>query len=203
MAKKIPFWMWPMSWGMSGKTRKVAELEYYHKGMQLEIELAKLNLGEDTKAYTVAKLDIDLKFNKIDQQTYDYEKISIEYPNKESKDYKVAKLDLDRKYKLIEEAVYQKDRSDLLEEPYVGIPNLKFDPQNPSGCYFELDYNKYFVKFLEENGYTGINDEAIVNRWFNDVCLSVVEELYQNNTEERPEIIVKKVKLEDGKTEHR
>ena len=38
----------------------------------------------------------------------------------------------------------------------------------------ELDWNDHFVKFLHENGYTGNNDEDIVNKWFNDVCRTVL-----------------------------
>ena len=38
----------------------------------------------------------------------------------------------------------------------------------------ELDWNDHFVKFLHENGYTGENDEAVVNKWFNDVCRTVL-----------------------------
>ena len=30
------------------------------------------------------------------------------------------------------------------------------------------------VKFLHENGYTGESDEAVVNKWFNDVCRTVL-----------------------------
>ena len=38
----------------------------------------------------------------------------------------------------------------------------------------ELDWNDHFVKFLHENGYTAENDEAVVNKWFNDVCRTVL-----------------------------
>ena len=30
------------------------------------------------------------------------------------------------------------------------------------------------VKFLHENGYTGKSDEDVVNKWFNDVCRTVL-----------------------------
>ena len=40
---KLPFWIFPGSWGLSGKTRKIAEAEYYFTGYELDIELAKIN----------------------------------------------------------------------------------------------------------------------------------------------------------------
>ena len=43
MAKKtkLPFSMMPASWGLSGKTRAVAEAEYYYDGEELEEVLEK------------------------------------------------------------------------------------------------------------------------------------------------------------------
>ena len=38
----------------------------------------------------------------------------------------------------------------------------------------ELDWNDNFVAFLHDNGYTGENDESVVNKWFNDVCRTVL-----------------------------
>ena len=38
----------------------------------------------------------------------------------------------------------------------------------------ELDWNDHFVKFLHANNYTGESDEAVVNKWFNDVCRTVL-----------------------------
>ena len=40
MAKKtkLPFSMMPASWGLKGKTRAIAEAEYYYDGEELEID---------------------------------------------------------------------------------------------------------------------------------------------------------------------
>ena len=44
----------------------------------------------------------------------------------------------------------------------------------------ELDWNDHFVSFLHENGYTAENDEAVVNKWFNDVCRTVLVQEIQD-----------------------
>jgi hypothetical protein len=48
-------------------------------------------------------------------------------------------------------------------------------PENASRTYFELDYNEHFIKYLQDNGYSGSEDE-ILNRWLNDVCTAVASE---------------------------
>ena len=49
MAKKtkLPFSMMPASWGLKGKTRAIAEAEYYYEGEELEEVLAELGADSD------------------------------------------------------------------------------------------------------------------------------------------------------------
>jgi hypothetical protein len=39
--------------------------------------------------------------------------------------------------------------------------------------FFELDWNEYFVLQLRSAGYTGETDEAIVDKWFQELCRGV------------------------------
>lgn len=139
MAKKtkLPFSMMPASWGLSGKTRAIAEAEYYYEGDELEEILAELNADSDSDK-ELAKLEVQLKNGKIGQ--YEFDK-------------KVA---------------------ELKEQPYVNVLKLDVNPENAKAGYMELDWNDHFVKFLHENGYEGKSDEDIVNKWFNDVCRTVL-----------------------------
>lgn len=85
--------------------------------------------------------------------------------------------------------------ADLKEEPWVAVPDLDIDPEHPNQGAFELDWNKYHIMMLQENGYTGKNDEDIINTWFNDVCKTVLvqEQADQDygleDTEERLDVI--------------
>jgi len=45
---------------------------------------------------------------------------------------------------------------------------------DPKQGYMELDWNDEFVAMLQEKGYTGESDESVVNKWFNDVCRTVL-----------------------------
>ena len=143
MAKKtkLPFSMMPASWGLKGKTRAIAEAEYYYEGEELEEVLAQLDVESDDDK-ELAKLEVQLKNGKIGKYEYD------------------------------------KKIADIKKSPYVNVLHLDVNPENAKAGYMELDWNDHFVKFLHDNGYTGESDEAVVNKWFNDVCRTVlVQEL--------------------------
>lgn len=139
MAKKtkLPFSMMPASWGLKGKTRAIAEAEYYYEGDELEKVLAELN-AETDEDKELAVAEVEYKQGKLGRTEYD------------------------------------KKVAEIKKEPYVNVLKLDVNPENAKAGYMELDWNDHFVKFLHENGYTGQSDEAVVNKWFNDVCRTVL-----------------------------
>ena len=148
--------MMPASWGLKGKSRAIAEAEYYYEGEDLEKALAEIDAeSEDDKV--LAALDIDLKNGRIGREQYD------------------------------------KRRAEILEEPYVNVIHMDVNPENAKAGYIELDWNDHFVKFLHENDYTGTSDEDVVNKWFNDVCRTVLiqeqADLDYGLQEERDDVI--------------
>ena len=171
---KIPFGLLPGSWGISGKTRKIAEAEYYYSGYELDKELAKINCDDDITKLQQLLLDVELKHKKIDQYTYD--KNSVECLTLGSSEKDIKLLDVDLKHEKITQLEYDKKKADILKEPWVSMPTIKWDPNNDGKTYFEIDYNDYFLPFLKENGYVG-NEDDIINKWLNDVCISVLEDI--------------------------
>ena len=139
MAKKtkLPFSMMPARWGLKGKTRAIAEAEYYYEGDELDKILAEINADTDEdKELAVAEVEF--------------------------KNGTLGKLE------------YEKKVAEIKKEPYVNVLKLDVNPENAQAGYMELDWNDHFVKFLHDNGYTGQNDEEVVNKWFNDVCRTVL-----------------------------
>lgn len=61
-------------------------------------------------------------------------------------------------------------------EPYVNVVQAFVNPNDPKNGYFEIDWNEYFIALLKENGYTGNNDEAIIDQWFKNLCRNMLEE---------------------------
>jgi hypothetical protein len=72
---KLPFSMMPASWGLKGKSRAIAEAEYYYEGEELEKVLAGLDTDNDADK-SVAEIEIDVKNGKLSQSEAD-KKIAI------------------------------------------------------------------------------------------------------------------------------
>jgi len=195
---KIPFNLLPASWGLKGKSRQIAEAEYYLSGYELDIKLADIEHGTDGPGFTKRKILLDREYHRIDQYTADVLLSELEHRGDENA-AGLTKLDIDLKYERISQQDFDRKRADLLGEPYMAMPKISWDPVDPSKTYFELDYNTPFVEYLRENGYVGI-DEDVINKWLNDVCTSILSEMAPVD----PEFVsnVRKVRRGDGKVEH-
>lgn len=69
-----------------------------------------------------------------------------------------------------------KERATRKKEPWVGVLNTHVNKENVRNGFFELDWNDLFVLKLKQEGYgvEGDPDEEIVDRWFRELCASVV-----------------------------
>ena len=135
--KLIPFKLLPASWGLSGKSRAIAEAEYYFTGKELEMRLAEINSSNEQDA-ELQKLEIKLTHGDIT------------------------------------DSEYQQQRATIKQEPWVDVKNVDVNTDDPKQGFMELDWNDEFVKMLMDSGYNGKSDEDIVNKWFNDVCRTVL-----------------------------
>jgi hypothetical protein len=194
---KIPFGWLPASWGLKGKSRELAEAEYYLTGYDLDVAKARIGHGSESPAFTRSVLDIDLAYGKI--SAYDHDVRLAEINNSDETALALAKLDVDLKHNRISAQEHERKTADIKNEPYMAMPKISWDPVDPTKTYFELDYNQAFVEFLRNNGYTGVDDE-IINRWLNDVCTSILSEMAPVD----PEFVsaVRRVRRDDGKVEH-
>ena len=201
MSKFIKFSWLPGSWGLRGKSRAIAEAEYLYNGYDLDVALAKIDAKfDDTYPLNERLIAIELKYNKIDQYEADRRLARLALP--EPTDEKIiasAMLAIDLKHGKISQQEYERKNADILEEPFMAMPKISWDPVDPSKTYFELDYNEHFVTYLQENGYVGAEDD-VINKWLNDVCYSILDDMAQTE----PDFVrtVKSVRRPDGKTEH-
>lgn len=164
---KIPFWCLPASWGLKGTAREEAEANYYLDGEDLEKKLASIRLSG--KEYQYELVNISKRYGHIDDYEEKRQIINIKYDNED--DLKVALLDLDAEFHKIEKNEYEKQRANILKEPWIGIIDNGFNPdEGLNGVYFEFDWNDYWIDFLKMNGYTGYTDDQLVEQWFSDVC---------------------------------
>ena len=132
----------------------------------------------------------------------------VELQDIDDKDRQLKILDIDRRYGKLSELEFNKQSATIKEEPYVGVVNTHFNPKDPKNGFFELDWNQSFIDMLSKAGYSGVSDDEIVNKWFDDLCKGIVletmdqdvfEELkaQQENREK-----ISKTELKDGKVEY-
>lgn len=174
MSFKLPFRWMPGSWGLKGKTREIAQAEYELTGYDLDKKIAHINFDGDEINLQKTLLSVDLKWNKISQFEFDTKLASLSITN--DKEKLLSDNDLKLKHGLISETQHERNRADILEEPWVAMPTIKWDPLNNGRTYFQLDYNDFFVEFLRKNGYLGSEDD-ILHQWLNDICISISEEI--------------------------
>lgn len=111
--KKIPFWIFPGSWGLKGQSRKEAELQYYatsdydrEKGL---IEIRSINeLQKKT-----GLIELDFKYGKIDEYTKDIDIAKVVHEHLPKKDLQKVILEFDLKHGKIDQYEYDKKLIDL------------------------------------------------------------------------------------------
>lgn len=89
---------------------------------------------------------------------------------------KIHKIHLQYRSGDITENQRDKEIATINSEPYVNVLSLDVDPENPAKGMMELDFNDHFVDFLGEQGFTGLTDDDIVNKWFNLLCRTIIKQ---------------------------
>tara|TARA_B100001057_G_scaffold243004_1_gene243309 strand:- start:600 stop:1004 length:405 start_codon:yes stop_codon:yes gene_type:complete len=116
------------------------------------------------------------------------------------------KLDADKKElaKQEEELIKKRDPKEYAtrkKEPWVGVLDVKVNEKNVRNGFFELDWNKYFIKQLIDAGYGVANDdeEEIVDRWFRDIVGNILGE--EGLDKDRGSGYINVVPISKGKSE--
>ena len=94
--------------------------------------------------------------------------------NEKDMEERISEIDLE--FGRISKEEHDKKVATLNGEPYIKVLNLDLDEKSPGAGFFELDFNEYFVEYLANSGYEGIEPDEIVDNWFNDLCQNIVME---------------------------
>lgn len=201
--KVIPFRWMPGSWGLAGKSYDLAKAYYELTGEDLDRRLIEINI-DDPAARTRAFRDLDYRAGKI--TPYDYYKSILIYGNGSEEDFldldlnygiinkeehttkliemrypegverDIAYLELSAERGEITQFDFEKQRANLLQEPWVRVIDQGFEPDKGiDGVFLEFDWNDYWIDYLRLNGYIG-NEDHVFQQWFQDIC---------NNPEDR------------------
>lgn len=83
-----------------------------------------------------------------------------------------------------------KEKATAAGEPYVNVVKMEVDPNNIHEGAFELDWNEIFIAKLVKTGYMKSKEDTdrdIIDRWFQDVCRTIVLEMYEQKEAMNPE----------------
>ena len=162
------------------RERQVAK--YLHKFGRLSAEELEYKLFElsyeikETESYHREKLKLDVRFGKKTEEQAEHELLDMKWENKTSIDYKIAQLGLELKYGNITENQHDKEVATLLREPWFNLigadHTIKGDNTQLA---IELDWNDYFIQFLESKGCTGVSPDDIVDRWFEEAMRQMLQ----------------------------
>lgn len=94
MRKKrlIPFWLVPAHWGLSGKAKEIAEVNFYYEGLEADLKIAELTYLTEYEVER-AKIEINRKYNPTSE--YDFNKSIAEL------DYRMKKISVDEHEKIL------------------------------------------------------------------------------------------------------
>jgi hypothetical protein len=111
-----------------------------------------------------------LGIDKIEERADRMEKAAREMAsNVDEANKKVAEAEL----KLAEKVKTPKEIATENKEPWVSVIETHVGKENVRNGFFELDWNEFFVLQLRDAGYSGGDDEEVVDRWFTELCRNV------------------------------
>lgn len=177
---KIPFGLTLSGLLLKGKDRERARIDYELSGQDKERSL--LNLDYDTDElkkipeYKLKKLNIDKKYNCIDDFQYELELNNINFDNKSENDVKLQELEIYLKYKKITGIEYCKQKNDILGKPWVAIKTNYDEETDPDNMEVEVVYNNKFIESMRAKGLPGSTDEEIAGQWLKLFFIANLEE---------------------------
>ena len=165
MSKKLPHWIFPGFWGLSGTTLEKAKIEYYEEpSFERDLKILKL---ENYSKNTMAEKMIDLykkhekpltnellyfqEFHFLPEENDELLLLMYEYEDKNNVEYLLKK-------------------ANILKQPFIGIINSYYDPEKGiDGMRVDYVWNDEWIKTLRSHGYTGANDEVIIDAYLHDM----------------------------------
>lgn len=160
---KVPFWLLPSTWHLSGQEYERAKL-VYELSDEDEIVLARALLDIDyepgSPEYHIQKAHLDHADGLITDHEYD---IAVARQKLDGLDLEIELISLDERYGVISSLEAEKRTATAKGESWVGGP-LKHAGEG--GVMFDLEWNSFWIDELRQNGYTGKTDQEIMNKWF-------------------------------------
>jgi hypothetical protein len=188
--------------------------KYLHKFGKISTEELEYKLFElsydvkDTESYRRDKLKLDVRFGHKTEEEAEHELLDMSFNDKTSIDYKIAQLGLELKFGNITENQHDKEVATLLREPWFNVIGAEHMIRGENTqMAIELDWNEYFIQFLESKGWTGVTPDEIVDKWFEEAMRQMLNidnplDIDDGSSDPMPMAGVSRTKRDDGLTEY-
>lgn len=137
--------------------------DYDYDGM-----IAMLDHPEPGVEQSMALLDVDAKHGKISDYEKDRRAVHLSHVE-DGIEKSLALLDVEFKYHRLSKLDFEKQRANLVEEPWFHISGGIDLEHGLNGVFLAMDWNSYWVDYLRYNGYMGASDQDVVDNWMDDV----------------------------------
>lgn len=134
-------------------------------------ELDKRFPYKENKEYKELKIELEYKYKMIDEYTKSHRLIEIEFSDNE-KEKQLKLLELDKEYKKVDGMEYEKRFNDINQNPWAKIHFNYDEKTDPTNMQTEVIYNEYFIKKLQDMGYSGESEDDIIESWLSQVFAS-------------------------------
>lgn len=177
--KILPFWLTFKGLMLSGSDREKAKAYYTLEGEALDRALLAIDYSTDDmkqlNEYKLKKLEIDRKYNKINDCDYECELNRLNFNGKDENTLKINELDILHKYHKIEDAEYYKQRNDILGKSWVAI-HTDESAGDSDNLEIEVTYNKTFIKQMRARGIPGDTDDEVAEQWLKLFVIANLDE---------------------------
>lgn len=196
----------PFSWrniilGLSGKSKNKAKAEYYYEGEDLERLLIQIEYDDDKIIKELKLLGIDKKYGLVSD--YEHDKKYVEISCKDASDLEQELLTVELRHNKITALEYEKQTATLKKEPWVHADVRVPNARKPFQGYFDIDWNNYFIEFLESEGFTGETEEILIERWLKELNSNLMHESGVDDPyEDGGKIKTKRKPLDDARAEY-
>ena len=198
----IPFSLTLAGLTLHGKDRERARAHHSLKGEELERELLAIDYDtdvlRDTDEYKIRKLEIDHKYNKIND--FDFEITLNNIKEKEDVKRRVKELEIMKKWAKISNVEFMKKKNDLLHKPWVAIKTRYDEDVDPDNMEIEVAYNNTFIEKMRAKGLPGDTPDDVAEQWLKLFLISNLDtddlamiEDDESDTEDYPQLSKAKI----------
>lgn len=161
---------------------EISKAYYYYTGEMLERKLNSINI--DFKKYSMIEYNckevaIDLKYNKIDQYTYEH-MINNIVNEKDIVKKDIGSSEIELKYNKIKDYEHESNVATIKKEPFMKIIDSDIDWKTKEFSYKPI-WNSYFIEWLKSIGYnhqSDMSEEEFVDLYIKDIfCSHLMNEI--------------------------